>query len=290
MRVSVSKLIVVPIVVGLILTMLINGIALISGGSEAVGMFMNFYNRAKIENLPLYSTPTLLIVSVLQIASALLLVVSLIKREFIFSKETNNLKWGVFIGILSVVLYGFAVRMISNHQAAANLFFYTGLLYLLLWYIEKNSSSAQSLFEKIKTLPIFFTLFYTMGQPGIQKLFNAVQVIPRYEAMFKDSFLVQLPGGISPFIYILGILEIAVPILLAIGIVKFEFLPTKNKVFLSLAILVSALTFIMLSFGLTVLINYPGATNLIFYAIFCLFFYEYCVVKSDENNTTRRMI
>ena len=193
MQISVSKLIIVPIIVGLIFTMLINGVALIFGGLESASMFVNFYNRTKIEILPFYSSLTMFVVAVLQVVCALLLTASVLKKEFVFTKETNLLKWGLLAGILSVVLYGFMTRMISNHQGAANLFFYTGILYFTLWYVEKRSVDSHPLFEKIKLLPIFFTLFFTMGQPGFNKIFDSAKVIPNYENMFKDSFLAQLP-------------------------------------------------------------------------------------------------
>ncbi len=280
-KITVSELILVPVVIGLIFSMFINGITLIQGNPETIGTFMNFYNRIPVETLPSFSMPAMLFVAALQILTVLLLITALIKRQFLFHQDTRILKWGIWTAILSVVMYGFAVRMISNHQAAANLFYYTGLLYLLLWYVEKHTESIDTLFEKLKVLPLFFTMIYTMGQPGFQKIFAPQEVIPKYVEMFKDSFLAQLPGGIPPFIYLLGVFEITVAILLIISVVKREFLPAKNKLFFSIAMITGTLTFIMLAFGLSVLLMYPGATNLVFYAIFCLFFYYYTTHPAD---------
>lgn len=109
-----------------------------------------------------------------------------------------------------------------------------------------------------------------MGQPGWNKLFNTSEVMGNYVRMFQESFLASLPGGIPPFIYLLGVCEVAVPLLMLMALVRREFLPLQNRTFLSWAMLVSMTTFIMLAFGLSVLVNYPGATNLIFYAIISL--------------------
>lgn len=266
-----------PITAGLIITMLINGMALLTGGHEMSTAFMNFYNKKATGGFPAYSTFVMLAVAVVQLASTLLLVWALVKRFLQGDRSGAPLKWGIWLALVSVVLYGFATRMISNHQAAANLFYYTGLLYVLLWYVERQSTGRVQCFEQVKLLPMFFTLLYTMGQPGIQKLFFAGEVVPKYVMMFKDSFLAQLPGGIPPFIYMLGVFETLVAVLIVVSLVRLEFLPTRPKTTLSLALLLGSLTFVMLCFGLSILLNYPGATNLVFYAMFCLFFYIYAV-------------
>ncbi len=272
-----------PITVGLIMTMFINGTALLTGGHEMSATFMNFYNKRAAGVLPAYSTFVMLATAVVQLTSSILLVWALVKRFLQGDRSGALLKWGIWMALVSVVLYGFATRMISNHQAAANLFYYTGLLYVLLWYVERQSTGRGQRFAQVKLLPMFFTLLYTMGQPGIQKLFFADEVVPKYVMMFKDTFLAQLPGGIPPFIYMLGVFETLVAVLVVVSLVRLEFLPTRSKTTLSLALLLGSLTFIMLTFGLSILLNYPGATNLVFYAVFCLFFYIYAVKHTHDD-------
>ena len=124
-----------------------------------------------------------------------------------------------------------------------------------------------------------------MGQPGFQKLFNSSKVMGQYVSMFQDSFLAQLPGGIPPFIYLLGLLEFSVPLLLLVSAVKREWLPSRPQTFFSWAMLISITTFIMLAFGLGVLLNFPGSTNLIFYAIISLGFYTYTQANKEKRGS-----
>lgn len=277
---------ILPIIVGLIFTLLINSITLLFGDQEVIIMFLNFYNKSKQSTFPDYTTMLLRFDAILQLVSVLLLFIAVAKFEFLPNRKAKTLKWGILFSIVSMVIYGFAFRMISNHQAAANMFFYTSLLYLLLWYIEQQGINDTPILNQIKLLPLIFTFFYTMGQPGVQKLFYSQEVIPKYIEMFQDSFLAQLPGGIPPFIYLIGIFEVLVPIMLFISLLRLEFSPHKERIFLSLALFISSCTFIMLAFGLSVLLNYPGATNLIFYAIFSflLFIYTYKNGNSDIGN------
>lgn len=280
-KLKVSNFITLPIAVGLIISMAINGIQLVQGNPEIIAKFMNFYSRDIQIDFPFYSNAVMVLTGALQLLTALLLAISLVRFEFLPDKKSTFFKWGIFMGILSLMTYGFAVRMISNHQAAANMFFYMAFLYFLLRYVEKNSISEESVFDKIKLLPIFVTLIYTMGQPGFQKIFNPSAVIPNYVQMFDGSILSQMPGGIPPFIYFLGAMELSVPIILLVSLLKLEFLKDSKCLF-SIASFIAIATFIMLNFGLSILINYPGATNLIFYAISTLWLYYYVVLQKKS--------
>lgn len=272
-QLQLRQIITIPIIVGLMISMGINGYHLIQGNPETVSLFMNFYNRTPTADLPGYSMALLMLTGVLQIASALLLIGSIVKGEWQLDNDRATLLcWGLFVGATAITLYGLGVRLISNHQAAANLFYYLGAIYLVLWFVESRSHkpSEHTLLDHIKLLPIIITMIYTMGQPGWQKLINTSEVMGHYVHMFDGSILAQMPGGIPPFIYILGVLEAAVAILLIIALVKREFVAGRKPTFLYLGMLVSATTFVMLAFGLSVLVNFPGATNLIFYSIVTL--------------------
>lgn len=284
---NLKSLLLIPIGIGLIFTMFINGWILLTGSNLIHLEYLNFYNRSAIEEYPSYFTIVMYFTAVLQLTASVLLSISFIQKEFTSDKNATFFKWGIFLCILSVVLYGYMVRVLSNHGAAASLYFYAVLLYFCLSYTERRKTNLNSgLFTKIKTLPIYFMLFYTMGFPGWQKIVNSEKVMGNYKQLFSDSFLSKMPGGIEPLIYFLGILEITVPVLLVISLVKKEFLPGKSMYFTSLSLIVSVSTFIILSFGLSVVMNYPGASNLVFYAIFTLALYVYI---SDTKNKTKSL-
>ncbi|WP_312553786.1 hypothetical protein [Empedobacter brevis] len=273
---TIKKVMIIPIGIGLIFTMMINGWTLLTGSEEMYLEYLNNYNRTAIEDFPDYFPILLYLTAILQLMAAASLISSFVQREFLESKTAKFFKWGLFFSISSVTFYGLMVRLLSNHGASANLYFYVGLLYLCLWYVEHRKSNINSgLFMKIKILPVYFMLFYTMVFPGWQKMMNSAEVMGRYTDLFHDSFLSKIPGGIEPFIYFLGVLELSVAVLLIFSLIKKEFILDKSTRFLDLSLLVSVCTFIMLSFGLSVILNYPGATNLIFYAVFTLGFYVY---------------
>ncbi|SHH35798.1 hypothetical protein SAMN05421866_2703 [Chryseobacterium oranimense] len=278
---SLKSLIIIPVGVGLIFTMLINGWTLLTGGDTTHLEYLNYYNRTNVDQYPSYYTILLYLTAVLQLIASVFLAIALIEREFLADKNAKFFKWGIFFSILSVVLYGFMVRLLSNHGASATMYFYVGVLYFCLWYIEQNDNNLNhKIFTRIKILPIYFTIFYTMGFPGWQKIVNSTEVMGGYIKLFSNSFLSKIPGGIEPFIYFLGILEISVPILLILSLIKKEFLLNIPTQFLDWSIFISVCTFVMLSLGLGVVLNYPGSTNLIFYAVFTMGLYSYiCTSK-----------
>lgn len=271
-KLQVKQIVILPILVGLMISMGINGYLMVQGQDAYVNLFMNFYSNRPVSEIPDYATPILVCAGALQLAALLLLLAALVRREFLSEAKNTCLKWSLLLEASAIAGYGFLLRMVSNHAGAANLFFFLGLVYLVLWVVEKraNNQTHNTVFEKVKLLPIILTMCYTMGQPGWNKLFNTSEVMGNYVRMFQESFLASLPGGIPPFIYLLGVCEVAVPLLMLMALVRREFLPLQNRTFLSWAMLVSMTTFIMLAFGLSVLVNYPGATNLIFYAIISL--------------------
>lgn len=125
-------------------------------------------------------------------------------------------------------------------------------------------------FHMVLLLPLYAVLLYTMGIPGWAKIFGGSQVIERYVNMFRDSFIAQLPGGTTLMIYVLGVLELAIPVLLIISLLKGEFRLTAGKTWFNYALVLSIFTFGMLCFGLAVLFNFAGSANLVFYPIFTL--------------------
>lgn len=202
--------------------------------------------------------------------SGILVLASFAKSEFRNIRDAALLKWALFSAILAGTLYGGIMRVVANQQGAALLFFFTMLLYLTLDIIEKRSGRGNRFFNALLLLPLYAVFFYTMALPGWAKIFGGQQVIDRYVTMFKDSFVAALPGGTPLVIYALGILELAVPVLLLISLLKGEFRQSAAKTWLSYTLVLSIFTFTILCFGLAILFNFAGSANLVFYPIFTL--------------------
>ncbi|PIF47519.1 hypothetical protein CLU96_4577 [Chryseobacterium sp. 52] len=285
-----NKFITFPIYIGLIFTLFINGWNLLLGEKLIFLKYLNIYNITPIESYPSYFEILLQLTGIAQLLASLTIFFALVRKEFFPNHPSFILKYGVLLAIFSITLFGFMVRISSNHGGAANLYFYMVLLYFLLWYIEKQSSdNNQNIFNNIKLLPIYFSVFYTMGFPGWQKIINPYEVMGKYIKMFDGSFLSKLPGGTQPLIYFLGAMETAVVVLLIVSLVKREFLYRIECTFLNFALLISMITFVMLSFGLGILTNYPGSTNLIFYAILTLGLYAYISYTSQKQINTNEL-
>lgn len=281
----VARMMYLPLLIGLLFTSIINGWNFLGGGKMAHIAFLSIFLNTPFDSYPAYFTIVFYVVGVLQLVAALLILYTICTSGFWKNKYTNVLKWSLLILLFSISIYGFMVRDMSNHPGAATLYFLIGLLYFLLWFTENESPIPNGkLFNYIKIIPIYFAIFYTMGLPGWQKLIHTSEVMDKYVTMFQSSFLADLPGGIPVFIYLLGLFEFIVPILLVVSLSKREIVFNKPPLFLNIALFVTILTFIMLSFGLSVLVNYRGSINLVFYAVFTFGFYLYIASKSGWDN------
>ncbi|MDV4102680.1 hypothetical protein CMT19_16700 [Elizabethkingia anophelis] len=250
--------------------MLITGYGMLLGDEIRHLSYLNIYSREPLKTISLTHSIMLQIIGIMCGISSSLFLIYIIQYQPLKPKfNCDILKWGVYISLLTVTLYGGLLRIISNQQGAAILFFFTVLLYLLFSWLETTSSGkTNTLFKNIILFPIYLTLFYTMGLPGWAKIFGSEGVMERYETMFAHSFIAMLPGGTSSMIFLLGLMELSVPILLIISVVKKEFMVSHNKKWLNAALLITCSTFIALCFGLSVLFNFAGASNLVFYALF----------------------
>lgn len=247
-----------------------HGFGMLSGGETRLLGYQNVVSKEPKEGISANSIFVFRVVGILFGISGILFLASFAKREFRNTSNALLLKWALFFAILAGALYGGLMRVTANQQGAALLFFFTMLLYLMLGIIEKRSERTDVFFNSIMLLPLYAVFFYTMALPGWAKMFGGHQVIDRYVNMFKDSFVATLPGGTPLVIYILGILELAVPVLLIISLLKGEFLQTTAKPWLNYTLVLSIFTFTILCFGLAVLFNFAGSTNLVFYPIFTL--------------------
>lgn len=202
--------------------------------------------------------------------AALILFISIIKLDIFSNKDCfQPVKWGLFITLFSFVLLGSIFCIISNQQGAALFFFASSVIYLLLrWGHSQEGFYTHGLWNYIMYLPVYLMILYTMGIPGYEKLFHMETVLPKYVDMFHGSFISKLPGGTTSMILLIGIFEQTVVVLLFVSILKGEFLISEPKPWFKIALLLCIIIFSMLCFGLTVVGNYQGAMNLLFYATF----------------------
>lgn len=268
----------------LIFFMLFHSFGMLSGDEDRLLGYLNIYTREPLKVLTATSGIVLKITGFLAMITSILLVIALFKQEPLRLKNASILKWALFAAISCIAVYGGLVRSVSNQQGAANLFFLTVLLYLLLGLLEKKTSGSSPVYSSMALLPFYFVLFYTMGLPGWAKIFGGPEVTTRYATLFKDSFIASLPGGTSLMIIILGILELLIPVLLIISLLKGEWRQKASKRWLNHALLVTILTFTMLCFGLTVLLNFAGSANLVFYAIFTFLMFIYVNNSSHQSH------
>ncbi|AZB07675.1 hypothetical protein EG344_01850 [Chryseobacterium sp. G0162] len=250
--------------------LLLNACGMLLGDEETHLKYLNIYSREPMAVIsPLQNMIFRIIGFVIGVA-AIFYFISLLTAEAVRSRgHYFFLEWAVYISIVGLSLFGGLLRSIGNQLGAANIYFFTIFLYLtLLFLIKKYGKELKFTLKGFYLLPIYFILFYTMGLPGWAKLFGDSKVIEKYETMFAGSFLSNLPGGTAVMIYLLGVLELSIPILLLISLIKGEFKPGRNKFWMKISLVITCLTFMMLCFGLTIIFNFAGATNLLFYFIF----------------------
>lgn len=135
--------------------------------------------------------------------------------------------------------------------------------------------------SNIQLLPLYAVLAYTLGLPGFAKVFNHQSVIGKYSKMFQETFIEQI-FGTSFMIYVLGILELLVVVLLLISLFKKEFMFGKSKNWLLAANFTAMVTFASLGFGLRLIENHAGAANLFYYFMFT-FFTHLWIMKHERD-------
>lgn len=141
----------------------------------------------------------------------------------------------------------------------------------------------RKILSNIQWLPLYAVLGYTMGLPGYLKIFEHDRVIGNYTQMFQDTFIHQFPGT-SFMMYVIGVMEILVPVLLLVSIVKKEFLVGYAKTWLLAANILTLVTYAVLGFGMRFIENHPGAANLYFYFMLTLIVYLW-IQKVEKEET-----
>jgi hypothetical protein len=255
------------------LFMAIQACYMLSAEPDKLQAYLNLASREPVTGITAGQFYLLSFIAIVSLLAFVLLLIATIRLEaFTVDKPNHVLKWGLYAVLVSLVIYGGLLRSISNQQGAALLFFAASLVFMLIgWINYQDVSENCAAWKLVRNLPVYGMLLFTMGLPGYTKIFNAAAVIPRYEQLFKDSFIANLPGGTPFMILMMGVFELLVALLLLASLFKGEFKVDKPKPILNLALLFAIVTFSMLCFGLMVINNYQGAINLVFYAIFTFF-------------------
>lgn len=94
--------------------------------------------------------------------------------------------------------------------------------------------------------------------------FKEKKVPDWFRNQFESSLMAKFPG-ISVSYWSIALLEILVPCILVVSLLKMEFAVGANHFFLQIAISLASLIFAMLGFGLRLVGDFQGAANLFFY-------------------------
>jgi hypothetical protein len=121
------------------------------------------------------------------------------------------------------------------------------------------------LLKKMELLPlygIYFTIFFSAGYG---KLSNKGQVPAWFRDKFSGTFLNLFPRALSLEFHFIALLEMAVCGVLLYSFLKKEFLPAKKRRYLQLALLMAAVTFVVLELGLVAISDFTGAFQIFVY-------------------------
>jgi len=115
-------------------------------------------------------------------------------------------------------------------------------------------------------LPIQLCYLMVFGLASLDKFLNFSGNVSYFTKLFSKTFLVKLPGGMAPHVAGIGIAEGLIAVLMAIAILKREFLPScKMPLLTRFGLLASSFMFVALGFGLRLAQDYGNAANLFFY-------------------------
>jgi hypothetical protein len=112
---------------------------------------------------------------------------------------------------------------------------------------------------------IYLLLGVLFFYAGKEKIVEGHGAPPPIEKQFSGTFLNTIPG-IDAAWTILGILESAIFVLVAISLIRLEFLPARRKTFLLCALALAIFTFSILAMGQNVVGENSGVAELYIYA------------------------
>ena len=116
-----------------------------------------------------------------------------------------------------------------------------------------------------KVLPIQLMYLTLFGAASLQKFFNFQQTVGHFQGLFKDSFIVNLPGGMAPQVAMIAGTEFLIALLCLVSLFRKEFMAGACRVWITLALILSSLLFIQLGMGLRIIGDFQSAANTFFY-------------------------
>jgi len=129
-------------------------------------------------------------------------------------------------------------------------------------------------------LPVYILFTATFALAGFSKLIEPG--VPQwFSDQFGKTFLAQFPGLWLSF-YSIALLESLAAVLFVVSLVKGESLRPGNTTILNGGLLVSALVFCQLGFGLRLVNEFTGAFNLFMYTVGTAVAYMYVVFVTKK--------
>ncbi len=105
-------------------------------------------------------------------------------------------------------------------------------------------------------------LFFYAGK---EKIFDGLGAPAGIEKQFSGTFLDTIPGVDAAWT-ILGILEFAIFVLMAVSLIRLEFMPSRRKPFMLSGLALAIFTFSILAIGQNVTGENSGVAQLFLYA------------------------
>ena len=128
-----------------------------------------------------------------------------------------------------------------------------------------------------KILPIHLTYIMTFALAGGGKVMNFAPTVGYFTKKFETTFLVSLPGGMGPQVAAIAGGELIIVAVLVVSLIKGEFLPNRDRLFLKLGIFGSSIMFLNLGFGMRLVRDHSSAASLFtYFALTQLLFFAIC--------------
>jgi hypothetical protein len=132
-----------------------------------------------------------------------------------------------------------------------------------------------SLLQRLKILPVYPLYLSIFGFAGGRKLL-AGGVPEWFVKQFGATILNPFPGALAASFYLIATLELTICALFITSLVRFEFLSSQDRRFLTAALWLAELVFAMLAFGQFLSGDNGGAASLFYYFGLTLVVAQYC--------------
>jgi hypothetical protein len=124
--------------------------------------------------------------------------------------------------------------------------------------------SAKFKFTDWKYLAIQLLLLTTFGLAAYAK-FQTPLMPDSFVDQFRNTWLVNLPGGLFFSYYTIALSELSIAIVFMTSVLRFEFLSGRKKTFLRTGLIMSLFVFAILAYGLRLTGQFQGTANTFFY-------------------------